>query len=889
MSMESWSSYVSPEVERARMNALREYDILDSAPEQIFDEIAQIASAVCHKPIGLITLVDENRQWFKAAHGMPEREMPRAYSACQYMINRPRPLVISDLHTDPRFAGQPVSTLKNIRFYAGAPLIDPEGHVLGAVCVADQEPGTVTKEQQEALSMLSRQAMDQIILRRNNLRLQRELHLSDTLVALNQLIASQRDPHASLPQALEQIVAYSGAEAATLYYVPTRVEMFRASAGRPVAIPWPLTDCNRPLYLPEIRSGSDQYMACRFLDRNPDCAGGSVLVVPLIARLGAQRGVVLLYSPRRAAFAPEIMRGLEAMCSTLTTGLDNNRLLRQNAEELENRRRSENVLRGQADALSQLATKQPLASVLETLCVAFERAERGSFCTVVLAEGGQISESYGPSVPQEYHQHLVGNAVAGGQGSCGTALAENRFVVAEDIRSDPYWQAFRPLVAPFGFLSCWSYPFAGPTGEAIGSFAVYRTEPGSPNLKQIELMSTFARLAGVAVTQRQHENDLIAAKTQAEYASRMKTEFLANMSHEIRTPMNGVVGMAEALRSTPLSPEQSDCLETLQNSASVLLGVINDILEISKIESGKLALESVPFRLAKVLEEVFSTHLNTAQQKELTLTLVIAPDTPEFVRGDSLRLRQIVGNLLHNAVKFTAFGDVGIRVAPASGGGISIVVFDTGIGIPANKLDRIFDTFTQVDGSTTRRFGGTGLGLSIVKQLIELQGGSIEVQSQELVGTTFQVTLPQLVATDEVPELERGVSPTDVGGLRVLVAEDNRVNQKVILRALRTLGCAAELVENGRDAVRQATAGRYDIILMDIQMPDLDGYEASRRIRKAGIELPIIALSAHALREEQENCIAAGMNGHLGKPFTVEELRETLREFAPSPAPVTPL
>jgi signal transduction histidine kinase/ActR/RegA family two-component response regulator len=389
---------------------------------------------------------------------------------------------------------------------------------------------------------------------------------------------------------------------------------------------------------------------------------------------------------------------------------------------------------------------------------------------------------------------------------------------------------------------------------------------------------------------------LAGATARAEAASRAKSQFLANMSHEIRTPMNGVIGMAELLSATPLDASQREVTETIRSSGQILLAIINDILDLSTIESGQLALDKAPFELASVLSQAMKVVSPAASAKGLALDLVADPTIPSHVVGDRLRLGQVLVNLLSNAVKFTETGRVTlstrlVAATPTAPAAIRIDVRDTGIGIERERLSRLFQPFEQGDASMSRRFGGTGLGLAISKRLVELMDGRLWGESEPGAGSIFSLELPLSAAEAPVVPATPARAATPVqqpaGNLRLLIAEDNPVNQRVASRMLQRLGYKADVVENGRLAVEAAERETYDVIFMDVQMPELDGLEATRRIKaRAGASPWIIALTAHALEEDRQQCLAAGMDDFLSKPVQLKELTAALERIPRADADV---
>jgi len=382
----------------------------------------------------------------------------------------------------------------------------------------------------------------------------------------------------------------------------------------------------------------------------------------------------------------------------------------------------------------------------------------------------------------------------------------------------------------------------------------------------------------------------IAARLRTEWeradaATRAKSDFLAMMSHEIRTPLSGVLGMLHLLLDTPLSERQRHYAQTIRDSGEALLGILNDILDFSKMEAGKLHLQPVDFDLGRVVTSVTTLLSARAREKRVALESALAPDVPRALRGDAGRLRQVLLNLVANAIKFTDAGTVRVEVARLDGHQtLRFAVADTGIGIAADAQQRLFQEFSQIDDSGGRRFGGTGLGLAISKKIVTAMGGTIGVDSVPGSGSTFWFTLALAPAAGEAaPEAPQALhAEAPLPPLRVLVAEDNPVNQEVTAGILRQRGHHVDIVADGHAAVEAVRAGTYDVVLMDVHMPRLDGIEATRVIRGLSGgkgDLPIIALSASALRDETERALAAGMNGHLTKPIDPAALAAALARY----------
>ena len=813
-----------PSHESQRLAALYGLGLLDSPPDERFDRITRLAARLLNVPMALVTLIDRDRQFNLSSFGCPVKEHPRGESFCAIAVLDRRPLVIPDTLADERFAHNPsVTGEPHLRFYAGEPLTAPDGSVVGTLCVVDRQPRVPSAEDLQVLHDLAQLA-------------QMEL----------------------MPETAKSVFEIQK-QAQTM--VRLSDSRFREIVDIPGKFVWE-TDLR----------GAITYVS----DQAPHVLGRS---------LQELKG--------RSFFASAAPEDAEAALAKF-------------AEALEKRERF-------AD--------------LEFRCL--------------------------------------------------------------------------PREGELVWLSVRGAPMAGLDGVVMG----------------------YRGFCEDVTERRTIQEELIAARDVAESANKSKSEFLANMSHEIRTPMNAVVGMTGLLLGTDLNVEQRNYAQTIRQSADTLLTIISDILDFSKIESGKMELENHPFGLAVLAEESVDCVALQAAEKGLELYYQIDPQLPAGFEGDITRLRQILANLLSNAVRFTSEGDISVHIQPTSNeAGESCVLFsvwDTGIGIPADKIDRLFQSFSQVDASTTRKFGGTGLGLAISRKLAELMGGKIWVESEEGHGSGFHVAIPlkeakppkQLVPNailkgksllvvashigvrhmvqsitqtwgvqvtlagssteamkkaragqvfdaalieDNLPdqsgktlvqELTRlhgtasfpclllttlrqqaaygqtlppgflaclskpvhftqlhNVLATAIKGekvtshlmhttgridggfgqrrpMRLLLAEDNVINQKVAVRILSQMGYRPDVVQNGVEVLQALERQNYDVILMDVQMPEMDGLEATRRIRQqyTGPRRPwIIAMTANAMDIDQKNCFEAGMDGYLSKPVRIEALEAEL-------------
>ncbi|MBO9473787.1 response regulator [Shimia sp. R10_1] len=570
------------------------------------------------------------------------------------------------------------------------------------------------------------------------------------------------------------------------------------------------------------------------------------------------------------------------------------------------------ILEIQNHFLKEAQSGQSLDVLLSTLTDRLDALHDHHAVSIMLkGEGNELFFGAGSRLSPDYISLINPLPIGANTGSCGTAAFLKEQIIVDNILTHPLWAEYRELQPICGYMACWSQPMLSQDNSLLGTFAVYFKEPRAPSELETDIIESLGNTVGFILERKKFEEDLKSAnaslakqvetrtaelqlqKEKAEDANTLKTRFLAAMSHELRTPLNGIIGTAHLLSNTSLSTDQRELNEMCSNSAQLLLTLVNDLLDLSSIESGQLKPNSEVGNLKEHLKETCKLFQVSEKGADVPINLTVSDDVSDGYLLDFMRVKQIIFNLVGNAVKFTSEGSIEVRVSetssPAAQPVLRFEIKDSGIGIAREHHEAIFELFRQADASTTRRFGGTGLGLAICKRLVEAMGGQIGVESALGEGAVFWFEIPAIRCEESVHGAE-GVTYGAADGTlrakrRVLLVEDSAVNRTIAQKFLQSLNCDVDTASNGQEGVDRISAEAYDLVFMDCMMPEMDGYTATQIIREregrdpASRSLPIIALTANAMNGDQEKCLSWGMTDYLSKPFDVKSLEAMIHKY----------
>ncbi|NGM52671.1 PAS domain S-box protein [Caulobacter sp. 602-2] len=926
-------------LENDRLAALASYRILDTAPEPAFDRLTGFAAELFNAPIALISLVDEHRQWFKSRYGLEAESTPREMAFCAHAL-RQEPhsvMVVEDATADPRFSGNPLVTgAPDIRFYAGAVLSDRNGHNLGTLCVIDSAPRPRPSEEDlDRLRMLA----DAVVARMEKGRAERHMVEQRRMLAMTEAISGVGHWRCDLVNHTitwsDEVYRIYGRDPAT--FTPTFdnwLEMYhpddRAAAearARQVVVERAVLEHELRLLRADgaVRQGHSR-ATCE-LDED----GRVIAVFGVLRDITDERALRRKLEASEARARRVIADAYQAIVTMDQAGVvtDWNRFAERTfgwtAAEAQGRRLSDLIVPAELRTAHDEGLVRFLATgrgaVLDQRIEITAQRRDGETFPVELAisaarsaEGWQFTalmhdisarKAQMEEFETAFHHASVGMALVTLDGAfnkinaafCDIVGYDEAEMLATDFQTITYPADLDKDLALLGKLLDGEIASYGMDKRYIHkegrivwvhlSVSLVRAPDGSPKHFIAQVQDQTARVEAQEALERQTlelaamATQLATARDAAEEANHAKAEFLANMSHELRTPLNGVIGFSRLLAESPnLATEDRRRAERVRGAGEALNALINDILDFSKLEARAVTLESAPFALKEMLVE--TTAMVEPQADEHQVDLRMVGDLDGWYVGDRHRLRQILLNLLSNAVKFTRHGSVTTQVEVLGAAGdraaLRISVIDQGVGIAPDKLDRLFKRFSQTDSSITRTFGGTGLGLAISRELVELMDGRIWVESELGEGSTFafEIELPLAQAPAVVAPAEaagRAAFP----GRRILLVDDVELNRELFSELLGRRGCVVETADDGAQAVKALERAAFDLVLMDVHMPVIDGLTATREIRRRGLTAsPIVALTASGAPQQIAACLDAGMVGHLLKPLSERDLDQAL-------------
>lgn len=844
-----------PENERERLEMLLNFNIFEKMPEQDLEPLVKLAAQLAQTSISVLSIVEGKRHYIKSKTGLNIYDMQNDFDFCMTVIRQKDFVEIPDAYRDNEFNGnRMVIGHPNLRYFAGTPIFTKEGFIIGSLCVMDSKPRTLYPEQIENLKKVSMQITTLLELRKQNKNLQTEL---------NQLI------HERINQTEIDLASYK----------------FALDQSAEVAI----TD----------RNGFIKFANDRF------CSSAKYIRAELLGQP---------YSILNSGYHPQSF--FKAMWDTISA----NKVWHG---EIKNKNKSGNFywvdcsiipfpdkkgIPHQYVAIQHDITEKKLALerlTIETRLISIfsenkdiESSIRKIAHQICLHLNWDISlfwpidKKKNRLCKPKFYNHTI-RSVAEFESQC----MNFEFTKGEGlpgyvwVSKKPKWlydifdQSILLRVGSIestGLQSALVFPILF-NNEVTGVMEFFSFEKKREDYHLLNMFESFGMQIGSYIDRKEAEEELIKAKKEAEESVKSKDQFLTNMSHEIRTPMNAIIGFTQLILQSKLNEKQNEFANSVKVAAENLLSIINDILDFSKIESGVINIEPVPTDISNTFKNVYNLLHISAEEKGLDFRYEIDRNLPSSLMCDALRLNQILINLVGNAIKFTEKGNVLFRAELIKQDGrnceIRFSVKDTGIGILTDKQKDIFERFNQVNNEINRKYEGTGLGLSISKNLIELMGGKLEMNSEQNIGSTFSFILNLKITDIKITEASTIEPKSDKINKHysLLLIEDNQLNQKLAKNVLNNFGFEVDIAENGIQGIDLLKHKKYDLILMDIQMPELDGYQTTKIIRKElKLDIPILAMTAHSIVGEKEKCIEVGMNDFVSKPFEQKELFEKI-------------
>ncbi|MDQ7947742.1 MAG: PAS domain S-box protein [Pedobacter sp.] len=914
---------LSAEQEELRLSALYSYDILANGLESELDNLTKLAAQIANVPMAYISFVDRETVILKAKVGIDHTytTLPRKVTVCEHAMFHPGVFVVPDVEADPELASNSMlSQGKGIRFYAGAPLKDADGFALGCLVLLDREPRVLSAHQIEALATLAVQVVAQLALKRKNSQLEAQTKRFDEFV---DIFTVSPEIHCILDRNGD-VLFINNAVTSMLQYEVNEV------IGKSMWDYCYHEDVEKTVYVIEkgLKNKDKQFsIDFRLVDKRGDirwlswgmvakdnrwyCYGRDITerkkVEQELTKLSfvaskVNNGVVINDAHNHVTWVNEAFTKITGFTlndlkgkplGDLISGPDTDWSLIENARGLTQQKQSftvdllayrkdkkpiwlsiyntvvldkEGKVETEVEIIIDITEKKKAEEELQILSLVASKTNTGVSITNAKGEITWVNEALEDLVGyslDELSGKLLGDLLSTKQ--TDKRLIENARKLA--LKKQAY--TIEVLAQKRDGTSIWLAVANTPVLNSQGQLE-----------RQVELIYD--------ITQRkQVEQEMLEAREQALQLSEAKEMFLSVMSHEIRTPLNAIIGMTHLLLDNQPKPSQIDDLNILKFSGENLLNIINDILDFTKIETGNLHLETIPFDLHTLCVDIINSLQVNAGKKGNVLILIYDDQVPEQILGDKTRLYQILINLLGNAIKFTDKGRIELSVKLKRNVAQEVEIYfevrDNGIGIPKDKQSYIFETFTQARTDISRKYGGTGLGLAITKKLLKLYRSEIEIESTEGKGTVFSFVIKFAKQSIILPVAEQPIVPNLFTDKKILVVDDNEVNILIAKRFLSKWGLDIDFAANGEEAINKVVGNTYDLIFMDIRMPGIDGFDTTKIIREIPgnyyANVPIIALTASTLHNENMKFKESGMNGHILKPFNPEEIKGVLAKF----------